>query len=140
MITLTPMKGLPGSGKSTIAATLVDSSTVRVNRDLLREMLHFNKLGINNELLVRDMELMIAREAFLRGKNVIVDNTNLDGTSQWERLAEDFGAQIIIRNVDTDWKTSIERDRKRGEQGGRSMGRFFITFMAVLRSLNPNNI
>lgn len=53
------MQGLPGSGKSTKAEEIVEhdgkGNTVRLNRDLLRTMLHFDKWSGRNEGITKDV-------------------------------------------------------------------------------------
>ena len=52
------LRGISGSGKSTRAKELMleHGNLVRINRDLLREMLHFGKWSGKNEGLVVDVE------------------------------------------------------------------------------------
>lgn len=75
-------RGLPGCGKSTWAEQQVlanPANTVRVNRDLFRIMLHFNKWNKEAEKLT-----VAARNATLRilmnncVETIICDDTNLD--------------------------------------------------------------
>lgn len=74
------LSGLPASGKSTKAEELVKSmgNAVRVNKDLIRTMLHFDKWSGRNEGITKDIERQVAIQAITRhGMNVIVDDTNL---------------------------------------------------------------
>lgn len=55
MAKLTIMRGLPASGKSTKAKELLSvGNTVRINKDLLRTMLHFDTFTGRNEGMTRD--------------------------------------------------------------------------------------
>lgn len=99
-------------------------NTVRINKDLLRTMLHFDKFTGKNEGLTREAARALARHFLTRGENggmnVIIDDTNLNpGTVQgWKDLAKEIGAKIEYADVDTDVATCLERDRKREKQVG----------------------
>ena len=72
------LRGLPGSGKSTVAKKLVeDKGYVRVNKDDLRAMLHNSKHSSKREEFILDVRDMIISAALGDGKNVVVDDTNL---------------------------------------------------------------
>lgn len=72
------MRGLPASGKTTRAKQLVSENkdTIRVNRDLLRTMLHFDEWNAKNEEITVDVAQLIAADQLLKEKNVIIDDTN----------------------------------------------------------------
>lgn len=76
MSTLYFMQGIPASGKSTYAKTITNA--VRVNRDLLREMLHNNRWSKDNEKITRRVRDLIVNDSLAHGMNVIVDDTNLE--------------------------------------------------------------
>lgn len=115
------MRGLPGSGKSTRAKELMTSvgNAIRVNKDLLREMLFFSKFTGYNEGQVRDAERAIATHYLAEGKVVIVDDTNLGNRhlESWKSL----GYPIEVELVDTPVEVCIERDRDREKLVGRSV-------------------
>lgn len=73
------LSGLPASGKSTKAKEIIEGggNFIRLNRDLLREMLHFNVWSNNHESQVIEVEKLIARELLEDNINVIIDDTNL---------------------------------------------------------------
>lgn len=77
---LTIMKGLPGCGKSTKAKKIMEESgnTIRLNRDLMRKMLHFDKWSPQNEKLTIKGVQQLAMLYLDMGKNVIIDDTNLN--------------------------------------------------------------
>lgn len=119
MKTLIIMRGIPGSGKSTIAKNLMIE--------------HMKQTGVTGVILSTDQQFMngdnydfdqsklgwahrrnqeLAEEAMSRGTNlVIIDNTNL---SQKERkpyidFGKQYGYTIIVRDVDTPWaKDAVE--------------------------------
>lgn len=121
------MQGLPASGKSTIAITMVKENPtgiVRVNRDLLREMLHDGEFSKENEALVRMMRDTIIRQALKKGKDVVVDDTGFEPNviRSLKAIADHFGAGFEIVQVKTDVDTCIERDDNRRKEGNRFVG------------------
>ena len=83
MQTVTFMRGLSASGKSTVAKQLVDQGGyVRVNMDDIRSTLAlpFSK---DNENLALDIQDQIILRALRAGNNVVVDNVHLHG--KWPR-------------------------------------------------------
>lgn len=117
-------KGLPGSGKSTEAATLVKKEPgrwIRVNRDDLRSMV----VGPGNnphgrrdqEDLIRNLKNEIIRQAFREGYDVILDDTHLVPATvkKLHELAASVGdVKVIEKGVNVSVETCIERDSKRG--------------------------
>ncbi len=87
---LTVLSGLPCSGKTTTAEKIVKDTgnTVRLNRDLLRTMLHFNKWSGKNEDLTVGAETALT-QYFLSQCNVIIDDCNLNpkNIEKWKALA-----------------------------------------------------
>lgn len=136
--TLLITRGLPGSGKTTLARELVKAdpeNLVRVNRDDLREMLHGGRLGTEWQ----EEQVTIAQHAqvaaLLRsGVSVIADDTNLPDSSveSWRRLAAECGADlrvIDLRAVSVE--VCVARDADRGKAGGRRVGEKAIREMAA---------
>ena len=125
-------KGLPASGKSTVAEERIkkDGNTIRINKDLLRKMLHFDKFTGVNEGYTRNAARELAR-IFLRSNvNVIIDDTNLNtGTMQsWKDLGKEMDAKIEIMDlIDVSIEECISRDMKRENQ----VGEFVIKNMAI---------
>lgn len=73
-------KGLPGSGKSTWAKTMISdhpNSYKRVNKDELREMLDCGKYSEDREKFILQVRDQIILKSLENGKHVIVDDTNL---------------------------------------------------------------
>jgi len=129
------MQGLPGSGKTTrakeIMKKLAPDVTVRVNRDLIRDMLHFGEYSSENEVYVRNVEEFIVIQFLKEGVSVIVDDTNLKEVTvlKWIQIAEENISNWQIVPMTTTVKECIERDRKRGEDGGKSVGEDVIIKM-----------
>lgn len=135
------LSGLPASGKSTKAEEIVQlgGNWVRVNKDLLRTMLHFDKFTHNNEKFTQKAEHALADSAVCSGLNVVVDDTNLGDKhlNSWQYLTSCLGADFEHVNVDTPWHECIERDQERHNRYGNGVGRHVIMNMAMQYSLIP---
>lgn len=120
---MTIMIGLPGSGKSTTAFDIMNAekNTVRINRDLLRKMLHFSRADEASEKKTKEAAKILAR-MFLSGDvNVIIDDTNLTKGSVdgWKDLARETGADIDIIDLSViPVETCVFRDSEREEPVG----------------------
>jgi predicted kinase len=124
--------GLPASGKSTESENriLADGNTVRINKDLLRTMLHFDKFTGKNEGLTRDASRTLAKQFLANGTNVIIDDTNLNpGTKQsWVDLAKECDAKIEYLDMT---HVSVEECIKRDSVRDKKVGRHVIEKMAL---------
>lgn len=120
---MTIMRGLPASGKSTKAKELLSvGNTVRINKDLLRTMLHFDKFTGINEGHTRDAARKLADWFLSNGVNVIIDDTNLnEGTVQsWKDLARIHEAKIEYGDcTDISVPECIVRDAVRENKVGQ---------------------
>ncbi|MBB3752438.1 putative kinase [Mycolicibacterium sp. BK634] len=124
MTTLTCMRGISGSGKSTRAREIADSTdAVVVNRDYLRKQL----LGewFTGEKVDED-RVTIAEDAQVRallksGVNVVVDATHLQTSflKKWARLASRLGADFEVVDVEADVE---ECKRRVYERWSNAMG------------------
>jgi len=125
------MRGLPASGKSTMAKeiSLKMGNAVRINKDLLREMLHFGRWSGPNEGRVRKVSTFLATTFLLEGQNVIIDDTNLgkEHHERWRQIALDTGSKFEIVTMDTDLYTCLMRDAQRQTR----VGPHVITQMAM---------
>lgn len=113
------LRGLPASGKSTLAKELAEKSgnAIRVNRDLLRTMLHFDKWTGRNEEMTRKAERELIKFFLAMGKQVIVDDTNLsEKTLQSMKSLSPDSNQVI--DVDTSFGECLMRDRERDDRVG----------------------
>lgn len=118
------MRGLPASGKSSKSQEIMkaDGNCIRVNRDLLREMLHFGKWSGKNEGEVIAVEKLIVRDYLMNNKNVIVDDTNLGDKNEtmWREFSKDI-AKFEIEDVTTDWAECVQRDASRPKPVGKAV-------------------
>jgi len=133
MASLTILKGLPASGKTTYAKQLVDISCKRVNKDDLRMMIDNGKYSKSNEANVHHIMLDITRHYLARGYHVVWDNTNLNPKilKEAKKLVKDYEAPIeIVDFTDVPLETCIERDKLRevsvGEKVIRDMYNKYI--------------
>lgn len=81
MIKVEMLVGIPGSGKSTYAKQLISkdpSNYVRINNDDLRAMMNGSVWSQDYEKMITDARNYLIRDALKRGKNVIIDNLNLN--------------------------------------------------------------
>ena len=130
------MKGLPASGKSTKAREIIkaDGNTVRVNKDLLREMLHFNHWSGRNEQKTSSASIGLVTYLLTVQKcNVIVDDTNLNPKTigAWVALGNATGSKIeIVDLTNIHWSECIRNDLNRQVKGERFVGRSVIVNMA----------
>lgn len=131
------MQGLPASGKSTRAKEIVaEGASYRINRDLLRTMLHFDKWTGQNEEVTRDAARAIADALLGRGRSVVIDDTNLNpGVVQmWVDLAKKHNAKIQYEKMETSFIDCVIRDAKREKKVGKSV----ILGMAMQYGLFPD--
>lgn len=123
MAKMTIMRGLPASGKSTKAKELLSvGNTVRINKDILRTMLHFDNFTHRNEGHTRDASRKLADWYLTNGVNVIIDDTNLNGgtVQSWKDLAKIHNAKIeYVDCTDVDVLTCIIRDGSRDKKVGQ---------------------
>src|SRR5690606_14379314 len=98
------MKGLPASGKSTKAKELLlTGNYVRVNKDLIREMLHFNEFNFKREDMTRHASVALCKMFCEMGINVIVDDTNINPRTLSEYTSLPYEHELY--EIDTDMNT-----------------------------------
>ena len=123
--TLTMTRGLPASGKSTWAKQAVldapAGTTIRVNKDDLRKMLHAKRHSPENEKQVLQARDLIIAASLKDGVNVIVDDTNFSPYHErrLREFATEFGADFIVKDfTDVPVGLCIERDEHREDYVG----------------------
>lgn len=117
-------KGLPASGKSTWAIEEVENNigrTKRVNKDDLRMMLDSGIWTGGNEKFVLRLRNYIIEEAFGAGKNIIVDDTNLNPIHERDlrEIAKHCNSQFEIKDfTNVSVEECVRRDLKRNNSVG----------------------
>jgi len=135
MKTVTILRGLPASGKSTYAKKLVEDNPgvyKRVNKDDLRAMIDCGKWSKANERMILDVRDAIILSALEHGKHVIVDDTNLH-PKHIERIEQlvKGKAQVVVKMFEIDPMLAIERDLKRlNSVGSEVIMRMYNQFFA----------
>jgi predicted kinase len=127
--TLTILRGLPASGKTTLAKAMVaqdPARRARVNRDELRLMLHDGVyLGHETEGQVVDVEDWTIRKLLKAQVDVYCDDTNLSQkrARQLAEIAAGEGARWRVSDLtDVDVELCVLRDLARAEKGERAVG------------------
>lgn len=123
------LQGVPASGKSTFARSLVlkDKSYVIVSRDAIREARGEYWIP-EHEDYISDIEEFEIRSAIKHNLNPIIDATNLNPKTiaKWKNLAEELNVNIEFKLFEIDFATALERDSKRERAVGKKvLERFF---------------
>ena len=130
-------RGISGSGKSTKAKAWVAEDPAnrrRVNRDNLR-MAVFGEyvLGADStpggmsaaqkESHITGIQNSAVRNLLRAGYSVIVDDTNLKGkvVRGWYSIAEEFGAEFAVMDVEVSLADALRNNAKRASLGGRDV-------------------
>jgi predicted kinase len=141
--TITVLRGLPGSGKTTWAREYARAHRGEVGivcRDTIREYVLGLTMQAGDSVLDRCGEDLVtalcrALAAVLleSGRDVIVDATNLSPVhvDVWRALASGYGAAVEILDMDVPVEECTRRDAARAAAGGRSVGADVIRRMAA---------
>ncbi len=135
MAKLIMMRGLPASGKTTRARTIMKESGnfIRVNKDDLRAMLHVGDWNGRKEKITKRIQQTAVSNLLASGENVIVDDTNLTARDEkrWSGVASNRKAKFEIIDMDVDMHECIDRDADREN----SVGEHVVTEMALRNKL-----
>ena len=129
MIILT---GLVASGKSTLASQLLQQygNAIRINKDLLRTMLHCDTWSQRHEATTQTAARIIAKYVLEAGTLdhydatapgvIVIDETNLNPKTlaSWKQLAEMCGASWEVIDLPTPVDECLRRDRLRAKPVG----------------------
>lgn len=123
MFKLILTRGLPAAGKSKWAEEKVKEggNFVRLNKDLLRTMLHFDRWTGRNERITMEAEKDMAYDLLEWGHNVIIDDTNLGQRHEdgWKDLASLAHAEFEIKSfLHIPVTVCVERDWRREKSVG----------------------
>ncbi len=130
-------RGLPGSGKSSLARLWVQQDPerrVRISRDDLRAELFAaaGRLTEEQEEAITATQRARTAVALRQGCSVVCDDTLLDPAhlTAWEEFLAPFGVPVVVVDVPTPVDECIRRDRERGAAGGRQVGEDVIHMLA----------
>lgn len=137
MLELVICRGLPGSGKTTLAKVWVVkdiANRARVNRDDLRSMLHYGVwMGRDTEPKIVAARNVLIETLLRAGVSVVSDDTNLPQQVARElaRLGRRLGAEVSIWDltdvpVDECVRRDAARDRTVGEDVIRGMQKRYL--------------
>lgn len=122
---LTITVGIPGSGKTTAAKTILETegsdNVELVSRDDLRHLLFRSEGILTNpqEFRITNIQKQIAKDALRQGKHVVIHDMNLRERYRkgWAKLASEQGAEFaIIDLTGVDLAVCITRDLCREER------------------------
>ena len=127
MIKIILCVGIPACGKSTWAKEEVrkdPEGTTRINRDDLRNMMSNYHFSDSNEKLVTEVRNSAIRSALKKGRNVILDETNLNPRN-FEDICDmvkdlNISAMVMEKPFYIELDEALERDAKR--EGSAKVG------------------
>ena len=104
------LKGLPASGKTSIALELEKQGWIRINKDDIREYLGKHK----SETRVIKIRDEILNKALDKKRNIVIDDTNLHPKHELSirKLVGDR-AKVEVEFLDVPPQICVERDSKR---------------------------
>ncbi len=119
------LKGLPGSGKSTVAKQIISTNPKykRINKDELRDMLDNGQWTKANEKFIVYIRDSIISLALHNGYSVVVDDTNLapKHALRLKELAKINEVEFEERFIDTPIEECIKRDLLRSRSVGEKV-------------------
>jgi predicted kinase len=145
--TVTMTRGLPGSGKTTWARgqQAADPAVVLVSKDELRAMLHDGRFSAGNEGQVVAVRDAIVVDTLMRGRDVIVHDTNLhpDHAAALKEIARLHDATFVVKDfTEVPLDTCIARDAARAHPVGatviRAMWRDFLSSSVSPPAASPS--
>lgn len=96
---------------------MVEKGWIRVNKDSIREQLFCDSWKPKNEKQVIRVRNLIIKDTLSNGKNIIIDDTNLNPIHEKEiqNIAKEFNATVIVNDsfLAIPVETCVKRDLKR---------------------------
>lgn len=132
MNTLYIAVGLPGSGKSTYVKNFIKDKEIEyLSSDELRAVYGKSEEDQTVTSIVFGHIKRKVDEFLKDGKNVLVDATSVNRKerSDYINTAKKYGAKVVAIVLKMDRQGLIDRNKKRGEQGGRVVPDFVIDKM-----------
>ena len=132
MNTLYITVGLPGSGKSTYVKNFIKDKDIEyLSSDSLRAVYGKSEEDQTVTPLVFGHIKRKVDEFLKDGKNVLVDATSVNRKerSDYINTAKKYSAKVVAIVFKMDRQGLIDRNKKRGEQGGREVPTFVIDKM-----------
>ena len=132
MNTLYITVGLPGSGKSTYAKNFIKDKEIEyLSSDSLRAVYGKDETDQSVTSIVFGHIKRKVDEFLKDGKNVLVDATSVNRKerSDYIKTAKKYDAKVVAIVFKMDRQGLIDRNKKRGEQGGRVVPDFVIDKM-----------
>lgn len=132
MNTLYITVGLPGSGKSTYVKNFIKDKEIEyLSSDELRAVYGKDETDQSVTSIVFGHIKRKVDEFLKDGKNVLVDATSVNRKerSDYINTAKKYGAKVVAIVFKMDRQGLIDRNKKRGEQGGRVVPTFVIDKM-----------
>lgn len=116
------LRGIQASGKTTYARGVLSKygNVARVNRDDIRHMMFMGNYRLDQEPVVKAVELAAGKAILDNSYNLIVDDTNLTGSKDWQDLAAASGATHSARKFEVSTETAVKRDSLRAKPVGRA--------------------
>ena len=114
--------GLPGSGKSTYAKEFIKGKEIEyLSSDSLRAVFGKSEEDQTVTPLVFGHIKRKVDEFLKDGKNVLVDATSVNRKERRDYIntAKKYSAKVVVLVFKMDRQGLIDRNKKRGEQGGR---------------------
>jgi predicted kinase len=114
--------GLPGSGKSTYAKNFIKDKDIEyLSSDELRAVYGKSEEDQTVTPLVFGHIKRKVDEFLKDGKNVLVDATSVNRKERRDYIntAKKYSAKVVVLVFKMDRQGLIDRNKKRGEQGGR---------------------
>lgn len=126
------LRGIPGSGKSTVAMRWLKEGPkrARINRDDLRMMAFGKEFGVD-EVAITALEHSALNSLLSIGYDVIIDSCNVTFSyvRVFAKIAARYGAEVEIRLIDVDLDVAQGQNIGRYLAGGRKVPPEVITSM-----------